>query len=133
MKGGDISKAASTTPDQAANIVTLISPESVEQKDFSIVTHPPLVTASQDTTILTEVADKGSSTERETLSEALRKSTLDDSSVSSSVDGDSTTNPSLRCGIENEIKYVPGLFVFGGMDTSGHIHSDCFILCPSFS
>ncbi len=116
---------AESTEAVVPHTVTLISPESIEQRDFAIVTQPnqPSTAVNEDptasTTNTSSVTNKDSSTE-DTLSEALRKSRLN-----------SEAGPATLCsGAKSEIKCIPGLFVFGGMDTCGHIHGDCFVLCP---
>ncbi len=159
-----LNKAATATPTTttsqhtAINTITLISPDSVEERDFSLVTQtqnptisqstdtastdksmPTTTTGTKDSTQSTNTAsttDKSmaitttkDSTDANTLSDALCKSKVD-SSNSGSLPHESSEAIQSSIGVESDAKWLPGLFVFGGMDTSGHIHGDCFILCP---
>ena len=158
-----LNKAATATPTTttsqhtAINTITLISPDSVEERDFSLVTQTqnPTISQSTDTASTTDKsmpttttkdstqsADTASTTDKSmattttkdstdanTLSGALCKSKVD-SSNSGSLPHESSEAIQSSIGVESDVEWLPGLFVFGGMDTSGHIHGDCFILCP---
>lgn len=43
--------------------------------------------------------------------------------------GEEKQREMMKCDFET----ITGLLVFGGMDTSGHIHSDCFVIIPTFT
>lgn len=42
------------------------------------------------------------------------------------------TEPSASCAVEKD-DFFPALFVFGGMDTCGTVHGDCFVFIPHLS
>lgn len=111
--------------------VTLISPESVEQKDFAVVTQPKQTStipgSTQAQALTTDIAKDSS-----TLVKALQKSKPDNSRPGLEASSVPETGTSHDSNV-SEVKYIPAVFVFGGMDTSGHIHSDSFILCPTLT
>ncbi|XP_064398745.1 rab9 effector protein with kelch motifs-like isoform X2 [Halichondria panicea] len=125
-----------TSQPTAINTITLISPDSVEERDFSLVTQPKPPTVSECGTDTSSTTDKSmattttkDSTDANTLSDTLRKSKIDPP-TSGSLPQESFDLIRSSSVVENNVEWVPGLFVFGGMDTSGHIHGDCFVLCP---
>lgn len=151
------------------NTITVINPESVEQRDFAVITRdrttqqqndtssvqPPTDSTQQqyDTTSQqpeirknqsthSQAEDNGStfqnsdaaktesSSDINNLSRVLQMTSVDRSPQISDQQGTVKHGVSVSSSrIEKHVRLVPALFVFGGMDTSGHIHGDCFILC----
>lgn len=156
-KGEEVEKSDSTPSAshlQTPRTVTLISPDSVEKQDFTLVTQSTASNASPDTT-LQEDATNTTSSDREiaTTSDSIAEKKMeslaatlyetnlsspdgpkanDSSSETDSINSHSTvkkgsTVGTAECGVP---KMVPILFVFGGMDTSGNIHGDSFVFSP---
>ena len=162
-----VTKSAGYSNTSPPNTITVIGPDSVEQKDFAVVTQSDqtqqpntqgelsttqrdgepsvaeLKSTASDTSCTkslsaekndhSNTAGLSSSNDVETLSKTLESSSLEcqapDSGPLEAISKDTVSD---KDGVSNHslVRLVPALFMFGGMDTSGHLHGDCFIFCP---
>ena len=160
VEGGERSASASSSSHlQTPKTVTIISPDSVEQQDFTLMASTlsatsdagPNAILQEDTKIfadaskdpcknaLTEVATASDSVAQrnvESLASTLHKTNLSPSDNLKPKDSTSEEkieeDSSTSVGIAEcgVPEMIPVLFVFGGMDTSGNIHGDSFVFSP---
>ena len=167
IESPQVTRSAGCSNTSPPNTVTVIGPDSVEQKDFALVTQSDqarqpntrgeLSTTQNEPSVAelkstasgasraqsqalnaeksdhSNAADLSSSNDVEDLSKTLESSSLDCKAPDSGpVEAVSKDRVSVEDGVSNKspVRLVPALFVFGGMDTSGHLHADCFIFRP---